>query len=404
METVRTQIENFITNGDLQSAIYKLIEHVSTPSDSNYLCTLWGELTRTELDRSLIDYEDYNRTKNRITKSLLAFLAQLELKETAISVKKGYAVHNIPSSLVLGKKILCEVKISDEQIETVKTKFKRILNDVYLRDDMEVKLTSDDGAFTIEPLNSLTLQSIISGEINSWKFWLTGNKDGKHVLVMTITGINKDVFSKSNKREDVTVVKIAVTMSREQNLVPEIAPPIYQPTNIYYGYVSSTQNVFVYVVKSGVAQIAIIVGVVLLVGIPGFQRAFFNNRLADEKEIVLPIDDIGQSTIEIVGSEQARIEQDAENQHILVIKSDVDNFTGFAIVKSISKSQDELFEVNIKGIKSGNPVLAYKLIDSSHALLLLKLTDNCVFHKPNVMIGNDRYLNWKLIDEQTIFL
>ena len=411
METIRTNIENFIKNGDLQNAIYLLIENTSTINQRNYLCTLLGEFSRTEHGRHLIPYDDYNRVINRITNSLLDLLSEIELTKTAKPVKKGYAVHNIPSSMTLGKKILCEVKISDTEIDIIKSKFKRIFEDVYLRDEMEVALTSNDEAFTIEPLNSTALQSVLSGEINSWKFWLTGNKDGKHELILKIAGYTNDILNKTKKREDITVVKIAVTMSKEQNLDPECALPNFMPTNIYYGQRTTVQQVLASAVKVGAPQIAVILGVVFfLFTFP--KQPFIPYNESNIHRIVFPDSypfNPKETTIEVEGADNAKIEVNVKGQDVLVIDSKEKFFIAYLRIENSRNSIDaSLYEIRIANINVESPNIELKFINSLNvpfkSLLILKLPDECTFNSPKIFIGNTKYINWKLIDNKTIIL
>ena len=409
METVRTQIENSINNGDLQNAIYLLIENTTSNEHRNYLCTLLGELTRTGYDRHLIAYDDYNRTINRITNSLLDFLAHLELKGTPKSIKKGYAVHNIPSNMTLGKKTLCEIKISDEQIETIKTKFKKIFEDIYLRDEMEINVSSSDNAFTIEPLNKDTKQSFLSGESNSWKFWITGNKEGKHELILTITGFLNNFLHKTQKREDITVVKIAVTMSKGQNLDPECALPIYSPTNIYYGKSTVAQRALLYAVKGGVPQIAVILGIVFLLF--NIHAPIVNGAESNEFRIVMPNTfpfHSKETTVALIDAYNAHFERNSKRQDVLVINSKEKTFESKALAYNTTNGKTKVFKMTVSDIGSNLPIVKLRLIDSIttpiDSLLILTLPKDCAFHKPNVIIGDIKYQNWKLIDAQTILL
>lgn len=411
METVRTNIENFIKNGDLQNAIYLLIENTTTINQRNYLCTLLGDLTRTEHGRHLIPYDDYNRVINRITNSLLDLLSEIELTKTAKTVKKGYAVHNIPSSMTLGKKILCEVKISDAEINIIKSKFKKIFEDVYLRDEMEVILTSTDEAFTIEPLNSNALQSVLSGEINSWKFWLTGNKDGKHELILKIAGYTNDILNKTKKREDITVVKIAVTMSKGQNLDPECALPYFIPTNIYYGQRTTARQLLASAVKVGAPQIAIILGVVFfLFSIP--KQPSITSDESNVHKILIPDNhpfNTKGTKIDIVGADNAKIVDNEDGQHVLVVDSEDKEFESYLSIRnSISSKYYSIYEIEIDNITQKSPNIHLKFLDSTDvpidSLLILKLPDECSFYSPKVFIGNTKHLNWKVIDDKTIIL
>ncbi len=397
METIRTNVENFIKKGDLQNAIYLLIDNITTLKHRIYLCTLLGELNRTEHDRHLIQYDEYNRTINRVTNSLLDLLAEIELTKTTKPVKKGYAVHNIPSAMTLGKKILCEVKISDEQIETIATKFKNIYEDIYLRDEMEVNLTATDDAFTIEPLNKLTLQSVVSGEINSWKFWLTGNKDGNHALILTITGITIDVLNKTKKREDVTVVEINVALNKEQNLEPECALPNYKPTHIYYGQHTTAQRVLFFTLKNGMAQIALILGVVMLVGMPGLQPPISKNSSSNDnkRRIVLPdaypFND-KETDIALIDDNKAFLEVNNKGQRVLVIPSNESSYPTKIKFKSVNEESPKLYNMTIRDLNTNKPYVDLTLIPSNYIK---------VYKRINVVLNEFTSMKGKVIPNDT---
>lgn len=199
-------------------------------------------------------------------------------------------------------------------------------------------------------------------------------------------------------------------MSKGQNLDPECALPYFTPTNIYYGQRITAQQIIASAVKVGAPQVAVILGVVFfLFTFP--KQPFITSDEQNMHRILMPDSypfNSKETTIDVVGADNATIEENEKGQRILVFNSKEQSFESYLSIKNSKNSTYSTYEIEAQYFTKSSPRIVIKFIDSSNlpidSLLILKLPDGCSFTAPKVFIGGIKHVNWKLIDNKTIIL